>query len=131
MDCADSPVCAHVGRSKQQSIGFPSNFDLHVMFPLSNPDFMEKTVRVEFQRFPLTIERVEPQGAVTAVNGGPNFVEVSRPAYVGLRVLQQAQPSHALAALMPPPSPHIPPIVISCLNTVRIHWAAREKLVAT
>ena len=64
--------------------GFRSNFDLHVMFPLSNdPDFMEKTVRVEFQR-PLTIERVEPQGAVTAVNGGPNFVEVEvSPAYVG------------------------------------------------
>jgi hypothetical protein len=64
--------------------GFRSNFDLHVMFPLSNdPDFMEKTVRVEFSR-PLTIERVEPQGAVIATSGGPNFVEVEvSPAYVG------------------------------------------------
>lgn len=66
------------------SQGFRWNFDLHVQFPLSNdPDYMEKTVRVEFRR-PLVIERIEPQGAATAINGGPNFVEVEvSPAYVG------------------------------------------------
>ena len=41
--------------------GFRWNFDLHVQFPMSSdPDYMEKTVRVEFRR-PLTIERIEPQ----------------------------------------------------------------------
>lgn len=64
--------------------GFRWNFDLHVQFPLaSDPEYMEKTVRVEFRR-PLTIERIEPQGSATAINGGPNFVEVEvSPAYVG------------------------------------------------
>jgi hypothetical protein len=64
--------------------GFRWNFDLHVQFPMSSdPDYMEKTVRVEFRR-PLTIERIEPQGSATAINGGPNFVEVEvSPAYVG------------------------------------------------
>ena len=64
--------------------GFRWNFDLHVQFPLaSDGDYMEKTVRVEF-RHPLVIERIEPQGSATAINGGPNFVEVEvSPAYVG------------------------------------------------
>lgn len=64
--------------------GFRWNFDLHVQFPLSSDsDYMEKTVRVEFRR-PLVIERIEPQGSATAINGGTNFVEVEvSPAYVG------------------------------------------------
>ena len=67
-----------------QTNGFRWNFDLHVAFPLSNdPDYMEKIVKVEF-RHPLTIEHVEPQGAVVAVTGGANFVEVAvTPMYTG------------------------------------------------
>ena len=69
--------------SDQQN-GFRWNFDLHVAFPLgADPDFMEKTVKVEFLR-PLSILRVEPQGAVSAINGGPNWVQVEvTPSYVG------------------------------------------------
>lgn len=61
-----------------------ANFDLHIMFPLgADADFMEKTVRVEFMS-PLTIRRVEPQGAANAVAGGSNFVEVQvTPGYIG------------------------------------------------
>ena len=84
---APSPLVLRFSSSPVPTVGSNPSFsavDLHVMFPLNaDPDFMEKTVRVEFAR-PLTIERVEPQGAVTAVAGGPNFVEVEvSPAYVG------------------------------------------------
>ena len=67
-----------------QQNGFRWNFDLHIRFPLgADPDFMEKTVRVKFLR-PLTILRVEPQGSVSATNGGVDFVEVEvNPSYVG------------------------------------------------
>jgi len=67
-----------------QQNGFRWNFDLHIRFPLgADPDFMEKTVRVKFAR-PLSILRVEPQGSVSAVNGGVDFVEVEvTPSYVG------------------------------------------------
>merc|ERR1719409_2663823 len=67
-----------------QTAGFRWNFDLHVLFPLSDDvDYMDKTVKVEFLH-PLTIEHIEPQGSAIAVSGGPNFVIVQvSPAYVG------------------------------------------------
>ena len=85
---AETSACGRI--SEQSNIwtdanrGFRWNFDLHVQFPLSaDPEYMEKTVRVEFSR-PLTIESVDPQGAVIATNGGDRFVEVQvSPSYVG------------------------------------------------
>ena len=86
---AQTKACArmsgeHSNIWSENTMGLRWNFDLHVMFPLANdPDYMEKVVRVEFQK-PLSIERIEPQGAATAVSGGPNFVEVEvSPGYIG------------------------------------------------
>ncbi|KAL1523755.1 hypothetical protein AB1Y20_018681 [Prymnesium parvum] len=83
-----SELCARMGDASNvwpdTNAGFKWKFDLHVKFPLTEgADILDKKIRLEW-RNPLTIEHVQPQGAVTAVAGGSNWIEVEpTPGYVG------------------------------------------------
>jgi hypothetical protein len=73
-----SAACAKMSDTSNiwpdQTAGFRWKFDLHVTFPLSEGgEFLDKTIKLEWQH-PLTIEHVQPQGAVTATGGAYHAV---------------------------------------------------------
>lgn len=89
-DSGGDSACARM-ETEQSNIwqadhGIGWRFDLHVQFPLAETDpedLFDKTIRIEWEH-DLTIESLEPQGAITAVSGGKNFVVVqASPQYMG------------------------------------------------
>ena len=86
----DNGVCAKVESEQsntwQQGHQVGWNFDIHIRFPLAEmeaDEMLEKVIRIEWEN-DLTIQHLEPQGAVTFVGGGRRYVLVKpQPQYVG------------------------------------------------
>ena len=126
----DDGVCAKIEAEQSttwqegHSVGW--HFDIHIRFPLAEmeaEDMLEKTIRIEWEN-DLTIEHLEPQGAVTFVGGGHRFVLVKPQAqYVGhdyfsVKGIRRGGPAEDLLEPtitctgdvdVPPPSPPHPP----------------------
>ena len=89
-DNGGDSACARVEMEQsniwQADHGIGWQFDIHVQFPLADTDpedLFDETVRIEWEH-DLTIESIEPQGAVTADDGGKNYVVIkAHPQYTG------------------------------------------------
>ena len=126
----DDGVCAKVESEQsttwQEGHGVGWHFDIHIRFPLAEmeaEDLLEKTIRIEWEN-DLTIEHLEPQGAVSFVGGGHRYVLVKPQAqYVGhdyfsVKGIRRGGPPEDLLEPtitctgdvdVPPPSPPHPP----------------------
>ena len=126
----DDGVCAKIEAEQsttwQEGHAVGWHFDIHIRFPLAEMEaeaMLEKTIRIEWEN-DLTIEHLEPQGAVTFVGGGHRFVLVKPQAqYVGhdyfsVKGIRRGGPPEDLLEPtitctgdvdVPPPSPPHPP----------------------
>ena len=126
----DDGVCAKIEAEQsttwQEGHEVGWNFDIHVRFPLTEmeaEDMLEKTIRVEWEN-DLTIQHLEPQGAVSFVGGGHRYVLVKpQLQYVGhdyfsIKGIRRGGPPEDLLEPTitcsgdvdaPPPSPPHPP----------------------
>ena len=124
-------VCAKVEAEQsntwQQGHQVGWNFDIHIRFPLAEmeaDEMLEKVIRIEWEN-DLTIQHLEPQGAVTFVGGGRRYVLVKpQPQYVGhdyfsvKGIRKGGAPEDLLEPTItcsggedvPPPSPPGPPL---------------------